>query len=140
MTSMTERCVRWMGLGLPCGEPVNGAGVLPGSAGSLPVRDFAGETSEMTAGTAAPLRRRAGWLAFCGAALLALGAGRAAAQPANDAFANAQTIAGLSGTVSGTTVGATLEPGEPLVIDPFGGFAIPNGALVWFRWVAPAAH
>jgi uncharacterized repeat protein (TIGR01451 family)/uncharacterized delta-60 repeat protein len=77
--------------------------------------------------------RRALWAA----ALLALGAGHAVAQPANDFFTNALTIAGFSGTVTGSNVGATLELNEPLVIDPNG--SIPNGASVWFRWVAPAS-
>src|SRR5262249_15323286 len=80
-----------------------------------------------------------GWLALCSAALLALGAGRAAAQPANDFFTNALTIAGFSGSVTGSTVGATLEMGEPIVIDSRGGVPIPDGASVWFRWTAPAS-
>ena len=51
--------------------------------------------------------------------------------PANDHFANAQVIAGGSGTVSGTTVNATTEAGEP----------IPNragGASVWYAWTVPS--
>lgn len=48
--------------------------------------------------------------------------------PANDNFANAQQIDGLSGVVAGNNVGATLEPGES-------GVGI---ASVWYKW-QPAA-
>jgi hypothetical protein len=48
--------------------------------------------------------------------------------PPNDRFADAQTISGESGSVTGTTEGAQLESGEP---DPG------NGGSVWYRW-APA--
>jgi hypothetical protein len=34
-------------------------------------------------------------------------------EPSNDNFANAQVIIGTSGSVAGTNVGATVEPGEP---------------------------
>ena len=128
-----------MGLRPPRGEPVSRAGDSPVCAGVPPACIFEGETPGVTAGTAAPLRRWPGWLALWGAGLLALGAGSAVAQPANDLFVNAQTLAGFSGTVTGNTVGATVEPGEPLVIDPRFGFPIPNGASVWFRWTAPAS-
>jgi hypothetical protein len=53
--------------------------------------------------------------------------------PANDNFANAQAISGASGSVSGTNVGATVEPGEPTIQDNAG------GASVWFRWTAPTS-
>jgi hypothetical protein len=56
----------------------------------------------------------------------------ASAAPANDNFANATTIAGVSGTMSGSTVGANKEAGEPNHAGNTG------GASVWFRWVAPA--
>src|SRR5262249_6093400 len=48
--------------------------------------------------------------------------------PPNDRFANAATLEGASGTVSGNTLGATKEPGEP------SGF---EGRSVWFVWQAP---
>ena len=64
---------------------------------------------------------------------LVLGAALSAgAAPANDNFAGATAITGLSGATSGSTVGATKEPGEP----NHGGNG--GGASVWFRWVAPA--
>src|SRR4051812_9514672 len=64
-------------------------------------------------------------------ALAALGVVRlAAAAPANDAFSAAQAISGTS--VSGTTVGATRETGEPT--QGRGG-----GQTVWFGWTAPAS-
>lgn len=68
------------------------------------------------------------WLAAALAA--ALGAGAA---PANDNFLNATLLSGVSGTIYGSSAGASKEPGEP----NHGGRA--GGASVWFRWVAPAA-
>jgi uncharacterized repeat protein (TIGR01451 family)/uncharacterized delta-60 repeat protein len=59
-------------------------------------------------------------------------AGSAAAQPANDNFANAQGVAGAKGTVTGSNVGATTETGEPDVT------GMPAAASVWFTWTAPA--
>ena len=51
--------------------------------------------------------------------------------PANDDYANAQVISGTSGSVTGTNVGATLEPGEPGIQDAEG------GASVWYEWTVP---
>jgi hypothetical protein len=51
--------------------------------------------------------------------------------PANDSFANAETISGIAGTVSGTNAGASKETGEP----NHAGFL--GGASVWYRWQAP---
>ena len=47
-------------------------------------------------------------------------------RPANDDFADAVVLDGESGSVDGTGVGATLEPGEPY-----------GAATTWFRWTAP---
>lgn len=55
-----------------------------------------------------------------------------AAPPANDDFANAQTITGDSGSVAGTNVDATAEPSEP---DHAG---YPAQASVWYRWTPSA--
>ena len=52
--------------------------------------------------------------------------------PPNDDFATAQQISGVSGSVSGTNVGATIESGEPNIQDG-------EGASVWYKWTAPAA-
>src|ERR1017187_1005458 len=66
-------------------------------------------------------------------ALLVLGAAlRAGAAPANDSFASAAVITGISGATFGSSMGATKEPGEPIHAGNAG------GASVWFRWVAPA--
>jgi hypothetical protein len=65
-----------------------------------------------------------------GAALLA-GAQDASAAPSNDAFASAEPLSGASASISGTTVGATLEAGEP---NHFAG----NGS-VWYAWTPPAS-
>jgi hypothetical protein len=54
-----------------------------------------------------------------------------AAPPANDAFVSAQAIVGASGTVTGTNLEATKEPGEPNHAGNAG------GRSVWYRWVAP---
>ncbi len=54
--------------------------------------------------------------------------------PANDRFADAEVISGLSGEVTGTNVGAAKEPGEPDHAGVPGG----GGASVWYAWVAPA--
>ncbi len=57
----------------------------------------------------------------------------AALSPPNDNFAAAQDLGQqLNVDVDGTTVGATLEPGEP---DYFGG--VGDGESVWYRWTAP---
>jgi hypothetical protein len=53
--------------------------------------------------------------------------------PANDNFANAQGISGVSGSVNGSNVGATKEAGEPALAGNSG------GASIWYRWTAPAA-
>jgi len=53
--------------------------------------------------------------------------------PANDLFANAQTINDCSGSVAGTNIAATRESGEP-IHDPGGN---PGASSVWYQWVAP---
>jgi len=63
----------------------------------------------------------------------------ASAAPANDDFANAITVAGASGTTTGTNVGATAETGEPTnhsaqCCDPDLG-----DASVWYKWTAPGS-
>lgn len=50
--------------------------------------------------------------------------------PPNNNFANAQAISGIAGSVVGTNIGATKEPGEP----NHAGFS--GGASVWYRWQA----
>lgn len=49
-------------------------------------------------------------------------------RPRNDNFANAIALSGTSGEVSGTNLGATLEPGEL-----YGELA----STVWYEWTAP---
>lgn len=55
----------------------------------------------------------------------------AVSAPANDAVANAQTITRASGSVNGTTNGATADVGEWKQSD--------ISPTVWYRWVAPAS-
>lgn len=54
-----------------------------------------------------------------------------AAPPPNDAFANAQLLAGPSGSVTATSLEATKEAGEPDHAENRG------GRSVWYRWTAP---
>ncbi len=53
--------------------------------------------------------------------------------PSNDNFTNRITLSGVNLTTSGTTLYATLEPGEPA----YAGLA--SGGSVWWSWTAPAA-
>ncbi|MFM1768765.1 MAG: hypothetical protein RJA22_1294 [Verrucomicrobiota bacterium] len=75
------------------------------------------------------IRTLALWAGVAG--LLAAGAGQTLAQPANDNFTNAAVVSGFSGSVSGSTVGATAETGEPVHA------AVGGRLAVWFSWVAP---
>lgn len=50
-------------------------------------------------------------------------------RPANDAFAAATTLSGISGSASATTLDATTEPGE----------SFSHRGSVWFNWTAPGA-
>jgi len=54
--------------------------------------------------------------------------------PANDLFANAQDLSGSSGSVTGTSVNATREAGEP------NHAGIPGGRSIWYRWREPATR
>jgi thiol-disulfide isomerase/thioredoxin len=54
----------------------------------------------------------------------------AVAQPANNHFANAFLLTGSSLVTTGSNVGATSEPGEPV----HGGAA--GGSSVWWKWTA----
>ncbi len=57
---------------------------------------------------------------------------RAADPPPNDNFADAQEIAGSAGSVAGSNVDASKEPGEPVHNLNSGGTSI------WYKWTAPA--
>jgi len=58
--------------------------------------------------------------------------------PANDNFANAQTINGCAGSVNGTNVGATAESGE---INHLSTTTDPNAGTrsIWYQWQAPSS-
>jgi hypothetical protein len=56
----------------------------------------------------------------------------AQAAPANDAFADAETITGGAGTLTATVVDATVEPDEP---DPLG---TGSEHSTWYEWTPPA--
>ena len=64
--------------------------------------------------------------------LVAVAPAAAEGSPAGDDFAAAVELTGLSGTWTGTTEGATAEPGEPAHA------GLGAGASVWLLWVAPA--
>jgi hypothetical protein len=51
--------------------------------------------------------------------------------PGNDNFADRISLSGLAGQGDGNNLNATLEPGEPLHADLFG------GASTWWEWTAP---
>lgn len=61
--------------------------------------------------------------------------------PGNDDFANAATITGTSAVLTGHNMGATGEPGEPVIPDPsyHNPEQRPAPASVWWRWTAPAS-
>ncbi len=72
-------------------------------------------------------------IAAIAAAMLATSANAA---PANDNFANATVISGTDGSITGTTAGATMEPGEPYYAEAQAvGYNIYS---VWYKWTAPA--
>lgn len=53
-------------------------------------------------------------------------------RPDNDNFENATPFTGISGTLKGSTMSATVQPGEP--------FETPgDAASIWWSWTAPAA-
>ena len=67
-------------------------------------------------------------------AFVALSAANALAQPANDNFANANSLdlIGTPGTFPDNNTGATRETGEPLIATNLG------GASVWYTWTSPS--
>ncbi len=71
------------------------------------------------------------------AAICGVFSGAAFAQaPANDNFANAQSISGGVGSVNGNNFNATMQGGEPNVINYFGTPYSLNSS-VWHAWTAP---
>src|ERR1039457_3552368 len=74
-----------------------------------------------------PLRR----IVLPATVLIGLGASLSQAQPANDMFANRIVITGTNIVVTGSSVGATRETGEPYHAGNTG------GASVWWSWKAP---
>ncbi len=59
--------------------------------------------------------------------------------PANDNFANALSISGLTGSVDANNSGATTEVGETLsIITDDNSFGVPVGGSIWYSWTASA--
>ena len=52
--------------------------------------------------------------------------------PPNDNFASAQTVSGFSTSANGTNFAATLEGGDPTIVDTRS-----TSHTVWYRWTAP---
>ena len=79
------------------------------------------------------LLNRAGIVKWGAVAFVALATLAAKAQPANDNFANATMITGTLGTITGSNVGATAQPGEPDDANN------PSGPYdtVWYEWTSP---
>ncbi len=73
------------------------------------------------------------WIATAGGVAASSASFTAMAAPANDNFAAAQSLSGSSGTVSGSNLGASKEPGEPNHAGNAG------GSSVWYRWTAPGS-
>src|SRR5262245_1571438 len=65
--------------------------------------------------------------------LMAMVGPRASAQPANDDFANAESISGYGGSIAGSNVGGTRELDEP----EHG--LNPGVASIWYVWRAPVS-
>ena len=75
-------------------------------------------------------------------ALFAFAASAEAATPSNDNFANAITLAGASGSQSGSNLQATAEGGEPANHEAELGQPSDLGnpsTSVWYEWTAPAS-
>jgi hypothetical protein len=58
------------------------------------------------------------------------------AQPANDNFTNAVTLAGDIGTASGTNLNATIEAHETNVVNTSDNGPLLVGNSVWYQWTA----
>src|SRR5262245_43645096 len=76
------------------------------------------------------IAQRGAAAAFCAVGILAAFPTTGWAAPANDDFANAQTLSGDNAEAAGTTLGSTKEPGEP----NHAGY--PGGGSVWYGWHA----
>lgn len=63
--------------------------------------------------------------------LLAAVCTASAAPPSNDNFADTVVVSKVPAVITGTTVGATMEPNEPNMND--------RSSSVWYEWTAPAA-
>lgn len=54
-------------------------------------------------------------------------------RPPNDSFATRQVLSGRKVSIQGTTISASVEPGEPSIGNPAADLT------VWYTWVAPAS-
>ena len=59
--------------------------------------------------------------------------------PVNDNFADAVAISGVSGRVTGTNLGATVEDGETLPYEEEGNWTFGSTATAWWKWTAPVS-
>jgi uncharacterized delta-60 repeat protein/uncharacterized repeat protein (TIGR01451 family) len=75
------------------------------------------------------------WMALWAVAAICLGSardGKAQPAPPNDNLTNAQVILGVSGSVQGTNISATVEAGEPAPVT-----GVPAQSTIWYVWTAP---
>jgi len=77
-----------------------------------------------------------GWGGDAGGVKLNWNGCNASTTPANDNFANRQTIGGCSGNLNGVTFGAGSETNEP-THDPSNPASQSPGHSVWFKWALP---
>src|SRR5437773_1069872 len=59
-----------------------------------------------------------------------------AQSPSNDAFANRTLLQGATVDFAGTVSGATLEPNDPILTEPFNPNNIYSVGSVWWSWTA----
>src|SRR6266536_2628723 len=100
------------------------------------VRRFRRQGSRLCAGDVSDRRLRRGQIATIAIAILFAAAWpeSALAAPANDDFADARPLTSeMTGSMTGSNVGATKEIGEP---DHAGN---PGGHSVWDSWIAPSS-
>jgi hypothetical protein len=75
------------------------------------------------------------WMALWAVAVICVGSAletKAQPAPPNDYLTNAQVILGVSGSVQGTNINATVETGEPAPTTNG-----PAQSTIWYVWTAP---
>jgi hypothetical protein len=124
-------------------RPVEGAAIVATLPSSAKAAIFGIDTGTALTSGHAPARRVGFFYTYPtpavanvnGQALFAAALNWATGRRApNDDFSDAETISGITGQVSGSTMGATTEPGEPPVAR---GWWTGRPNSVWYRYTAP---